>query len=142
MTANQTCLGVTALSAMDLSKEQRILRHKSFLQANWDAIAAFSWEHHLKNGRGAVLVPEEDFIHAETPQLKGLRFHYLPAVGHEDGPFKGILSVKELTWMNSYDPDARVVVCILREGGGVSSYLIGGNPKPSVALARQQIKEN
>lgn len=61
---------------MDLTKEQRISRHKSFLNANGQAIAAFSWEHYLEEGRGMVVVPEEDFVHSNIPELRGLRFAY------------------------------------------------------------------
>ncbi|MCE9612920.1 MAG: hypothetical protein K8T26_01500 [Lentisphaerae bacterium] len=127
---------------MKLTKEERIARHKSFLQANWEIIAAFSWGNYLEKGRGAVLVPEEDFVHQPIPVLKGLRFHYLPMEGHEASPFKGILSDRELAWVKTYDPDEKVILCIIREGGGVSSYLIGGRSKPSEAWARQKAGEN
>jgi hypothetical protein len=127
---------------MELTKEQRIARHKHFLKANVELIASFSWGGNLASGRGAVLVPEDDFVHAEPPQLKGIRFHYLPLATHDQEPFKGILSEQELGWLTSYDPDVKVVVCILRPEGGVSSYLIGGRMKPSEAWARQQAKRN
>ena len=125
-----------------LTKEQRIARHKDFLKANWITLAAFSWEHFQKQGPGAVLVPEEDFVHSATPELKGLRFHYLPLTGNNKGPFKGILAEKELAWLKTYDPDKMVVLCVLRDGDGVSSYLFGGTTKPSVAYAREKAKEN
>jgi hypothetical protein len=127
---------------MNLSKEHRIAKHKDFLKANWKLIAAFAWENYRGTGRGAVLVPEEDFIHAETPQLKGLRFHYLAAEDSDAPPFHGILSEKEVGWLESYDPDARAVVCIIRDGGGVSSYLIGGRARPSEAFASQKAEKN
>ena len=125
---------------MSLTQEQRIARHKSFLKANWEPMAAFSWSHYLAKGRGAVLVPEQDFVHAATPQLKGLRFRYLPLIDRTRPPFKGVLAGKELDWLESYDPDQRVVVCILRQEGGISSYLIGGRPRPSESFVRQRAK--
>ena len=127
---------------MQPSAQERIARHKDFLRANAEIIGAFAWENCLKEGRGAVLVPEEDFIHAPTPQLKRLRFHYLPLAKHDQEPFKSVLSEKELGWLAGYDPDEKVVVCILREPSGVSSYFIGGRSRPSEAYARQKAKSN
>ena len=92
----------------------------------------------IAKGRGAVLVPEEDLLHVGLPQLKGVRFHYLPLTERNKPPFAGALAEKELAWLESYDPDKKVIVCVLREGGGVSSYLIGGTTKPSAVRARQQ----
>jgi len=87
-------------------------------------------------------VPEQDFVHSATPELKGLRFHYLPLKEHGRGPFKGVLAKKELVWLRTYDPDERVVLCVLREEGGVSSYYFGGTTKPSDAYARQKAMNN
>lgn len=127
---------------MNLTKEQRIAQHKNFLKANWITLASFSWENFQAKGAGAVLVPEEDFVHSATPELKGLRFHYLPLSGHDKGAFMGVLAEKELAWLKTYDPDKMVVLCVLRKEGGVSSYLFGGSTKPSEAYARQKAKEN
>jgi len=126
---------------MQLTKEQRIARHKNFLKANWELISAFAWEHYQTKGTGAVLVPEEDFVHSAAPELKGLRFHYLPLSDNDKAPFKGVLAEKELAWLKSIDPDEKVVVCVIRDAG-VSSYLFGGSTKPSVAYARQKAKDN
>ncbi len=127
---------------MELTKTQRIARHKSFLQANWELIAAFSWGNYLEKGRGAVLVPEEDFVHDDVPVLKGLRFHYAPVAERDKPPFTGLLAEKELAWLESYDPDERVVLCVIRADVGVSSYFIGGRSKPSEAYARQKASGN
>ena len=56
---------------MNPSEEERIIRHKRFLAANWKLLAAFAWEHYQKQGRGAVVADERDFIHAEVPQFTG-----------------------------------------------------------------------
>ena len=58
---------------MNLTKEERITRHKRFLQANWQLLAAFSWEHYQTEGRGFVVAMEEDFVHAATPQYAPIR---------------------------------------------------------------------
>jgi hypothetical protein len=122
----------------ELPKEQRIAKHKSFLNANGLRIAAFAWEHYLTKGRGAVLVPESEFLYEDIPQLKGIRFHYLAQTEREQPAFKDILAEKELAWMETYDPDEKVILCIIREGGGISSYLFGGRIKNSEAYTRQK----
>lgn len=124
---------------MNLTQEERIARHKSFLIANGELLSAFSWENYLAKGKGAVLVPEEDFMRADVPQLKGLRFHYLPLAEKDKEQFKSIFAEKELGWLATYNPDEKVILCILREGGGVSSYLFGGGRvKPSEAYMRKR----
>lgn len=120
----------------ELTQEQRIARHKDFLKANWHLIAAFSWENYLTKGRGVVMVPEEDFVHATVPQLKGLRFHYL-ALTDKNPDFAHVLADKESRWLESYDPDEKVIICIVRPEG-VSSYLFGGPAKNSQAYAQQK----
>jgi hypothetical protein len=127
---------------LDLTPEQRIARHKSFLNANWMLIAAFSWEHYQKEGRGMVVVPEEDFVHLPTPQLKGLRFAYAAKDSDLLGEISTHFEQKEWSWLDSYDPDEKAIVIILREGGGTSGYLIGGRTRPSEAWARQKAKDN
>jgi hypothetical protein len=58
---------------VNLTKDERIVRHKQFLQANWQLLAAFSWEHFQKEGRGFVVTMEEDFVDAPTPQFAPVR---------------------------------------------------------------------
>jgi hypothetical protein len=126
---------------MQLTPEQRIARHKDFLNANWESLAAFAWEHHQAEGAGVVLVPEDDFVHFESPQMAPLRFHYLSLAASERPPFKNLLSEKELTWLRTYDPDTHVVCCIIQDGG-VSSYLFSGSCRCSEAYLRQKAKSN
>jgi hypothetical protein len=47
---------------MNRTKNQRIDCHKQFIANNWELIAAFAWEHFLEEGRGMVIVPEEDIL--------------------------------------------------------------------------------
>ena len=63
---------------MKVSKEERIVRHKRFLVANWKLLAAFAWEHYQKQGRGSVVADERDFVHAEVPQFTTLRLRFVP----------------------------------------------------------------
>jgi hypothetical protein len=126
---------------MNLPPEQRIARHKNFLGANWELIAAFSWEHYQNEGRGMVVVPEKDFIHADHPQLKGLRFSYAAKGSEFLGKISAAFEAKEWGWLETYDPDAKVILVILRDQG-TSGYLIGGKTKPSAAWARQQAGKN
>lgn len=115
---------------MNLTKEQRIAKHKDFLNANWRTLAAFAWEHYLTDGVGMVVVPEEDFVHADQPQYALLRFRYAPAQSSEFRSLPDWDGGKEDGWLKSYDPKQKVIVMILRLGGGVSSYLIGAMPPP------------
>ena len=110
---------------MDLSKKERIARHKRFLAANWQLLAAFAWEHYQSDGRGAVVVDERDFVRAATPQYTAIRLRYVADHSPLLKDIGGWPGDKERDWVRSYDPDVRVVVMVIREGGGTSGYLIG-----------------
>lgn len=127
---------------MNLSREERIARHKEFLNANWGLLAAFSWEHHLSEGRGAVLVVEEDLVHAEVPQYATIHLRYVADASPVLAEIGGWPGDKEANWVKSYDPDSRVVVLVVRDNGGTSGYLVGGATKPSVAFARKKSESN
>ena len=127
---------------MNLTKEQRIAQHKDFLQANWRALAAFSWEHYLTDGLGMVAVPEEDFVHADQPQYALLRFRYVPAKSPEFSTLPDWAGGKEQGWLETYDPKQKVIVMILRQGGGTSSYLIGANPPPPDCYTVKKSEQN
>ena len=129
--------GISTLFSMELSPDQRIAKHKSFLNANWELIASFSWEHFQKEGRGMVVVPEEDFLEFVTPQLKGLRFSYASQGTELLLRISTHFGAKEWGWLDTYDPDECAIVIIIREGDGSSGYLIGGEMKPSEAWTRQ-----
>jgi len=47
MIASRLCVNTCLCydTRMELTKEQRIAKHKDFLKANWIILAAFSWEH-------------------------------------------------------------------------------------------------
>ena len=63
--------------SVKLTQEQRIAKHKQFLQANWLLLAAFAWEHYQSEGRGFVMAMEEDFLHTKTPQYAPIRLRYI-----------------------------------------------------------------
>ena len=127
---------------MNLTKEQRIAKHKDFLNANWRALAAFAWEHYLTDGLGMVVVPEEDFVHAEQPQYALLRFRYVAADNPEFRSLPDWKDGKEQGWLDTYDPKQKVIVMILRPGGGTSSYLIGTKPPPPDCYAVKKSEQN
>jgi hypothetical protein len=127
---------------MNLTKEERITRHKRFLSANWEMLAAFSWEHYLNEGRGAVLVVEENFVHAEVPQYTAVHLRYVSDASPVLKDIGGWPGEKEENWVKTYDPDVRVVVLIVRDNGGTSGYMIGGPTKPSTAHARRKAESN
>jgi hypothetical protein len=127
---------------MTLTKEQRIARHKQFLNANWQLLAAFSWEHYKQQGRGAVIADERDFVTATIPQFAAIKLRYVADGSPILAEIGGWPGDKEAGWVKSYDPDARVVVLIVRDGGGTSGYMVGGTPKPSEVYAREKAKRN
>ena len=127
---------------MKLSEEERIVRHKRFLVANWPMLAAFSWEYYLNQGRGAVVADERDFIHAGIPQYTKIHLRYVAENTPLLTEIGGWPGDREAGWVKTYDPDARVVLLIVRENGGTSGYLAGTDPKPSAAFAQQQSRSN
>ena len=130
------------MTKMNLSEEERIIRHKRFLTANWKLLAAFAWEHFQKQGRGAVVADERDFIHAGVPQFTGIHLRYMAensAILKKAGGWPGD---KEANWVATYDPEIRVVLFIVRDNGGTSGYLAGTSPRPPEAYAQQQAGGN
>ena len=127
---------------MDLTPEQRIAKHKDFLNANWRRIAAFAWEHYLNKGRGMVLVHEEYFVFASTPQYAPLRFRYLPADDTGMKEFPDWEGSKEQAWIETYDPAERVILVVFRYDSSVSSYFAGTKPSPPDAFKAEQAKRN
>jgi hypothetical protein len=127
---------------MDLTPEQRIAKHKDFLNANWTGIAAFAWERYLDRGKGMVLVEEEDFVFASTPQYAPLRFRYLPANDPAIGKFPDWEGSKEQAWIGTYDPADRVIAVVIRHDFSISSYLAGAKPSPPEAYALARAADN
>jgi len=127
---------------VSLTKDERILRHKRFLKANWDLLSAFAWGQFQEQGRGAVVVDEIDIIHASTPQYAAIKLRYVADATPMLVDIGGWPGDRESTWVKTYEPDERVIVLIVREGGGTSGYLIGGSTKPSVAFARKRVERN
>lgn len=127
---------------MNLTPEQRIAKHKDFLNANWRRIAAFAWEHYLEKGKGMVLVHEEDFVFAPTPQYAPLRFRYLPVDDPGMKDFPDWEGSKEQMWIVSYDPSERVIVVVIRYDSSISSYFAGARPSPPDAYALLKASDN
>ena len=130
------------IDAMNLTQEQRIAKHKQFMQANWLLLAAFAWEYYQQQGRGAVVVDENDFVHADVPQYAALKFRYVADNSTMLKDIGGWPGDKEVNWVKTYAPTQRIVVMIIRNGGGTSGYMIGGNPPPTECFDRQQAKKN
>ena len=105
---------------MNLTKEERIVRHKRFLQANWQLLAAFAWEHYQDKGCGAVVVDERDFVNADTPQFTAIKLRYVANGSPMLKEIGGWPGDKEATWVKNYDPEGRVVVLVVRDNGGTS----------------------
>ena len=105
-------------------------KHRDFLKANRQAIAAFAYGEFLAKGKGIVAVPEEDFVHANEPQLAHINFRYFPEaeIPTMMPDYEGS---KEQGWMTNYDPKEKAIVTIIRfDSTGLSSYLFGAKPSP------------
>ena len=127
---------------MKLSKEQRISGHKTFCGANWRMIAAFAWGQFLVKGKGAVVIPEDDILSQGAPELAPIRFNYVTGDFSKQEGMQGFLGEKEEAWLRDYNPDEKVIVMVIRTGGGISSYFIGGSPNSSKAYAEHQSASN
>lgn len=127
---------------MTLTKEERIACHRRFMGSNWELIAAFAWEQYLAKGRGAVVVPEDDFVSAEEPHYARIRFTYMTNGSDLARELGRAIGEKELGWIRTYDPDQKAVLIVLRPEGGTSSYLIGGGARPSECHARAKARSN
>lgn len=127
---------------MKINEDERRLRHKRFLQANLALLAAFGWEHFQQEGRGAVVADEQDFIHAPEPQYTRISLRYLAEGSPRLQELGGWPGDKEAGWVKTYEPDARLVVFIVREDHGVSSYLLIPPIRPPQAFANQQARGN
>jgi hypothetical protein len=127
---------------MKFTHDKRIARHKQFLSANWEMLAAFSWGHYQREGWGAVLVIEEDFVHAETPQYTTVHLRFVSDASPVLKDIGGWPGQKEADWVKTYNPDARVAVLIARDNGGTSGYLTGGPMRPLEAFSRKKAESN
>lgn len=127
---------------MKLTDEQRIAKHKSFLQANWNLIGAFAWEHFQEEGRGAVFVPEEDFIHSKHTSFASIGFRYFTEKSEAFKIAGGWPGDKECDWVQTYDPSTHVVILVVGNNGGISSYLINGAKSPPEAFAAKKAADN
>jgi hypothetical protein len=127
---------------MKTSEAERRLRHKRFLQANLGMLAAFAWEHYQTEGRGAVVADERDFIHTPEPHYTTIHLHYLAEGSPRLQELGGWPGDKEAGWVKTYDPETRMVVFIVREDRGVSSYFLIPPIRPSQAFADQQARGN
>lgn len=126
----------------NLSPDQRISRHKDFLNANWRRIGSFAYSDYLEKGKGIVAVIEADFVHAEMPAYAPIHFRYCTEEDVRDimPDYDGS---KEQGWMESYDPEAKVIITVIRyDEIGVSSYLIGASPSPCICHIESKIEGN
>ncbi len=131
-----------ASNLMKITEPERIIRHKRFLQANWKMLAAFSWEYFQKEGRGAVVADEGDFIQAPKPQYARISLRYIPENSPRLKEVGGWPGDKEAGWVKSYDPKAQMVILIVRENGGTSGYLLSPRIQPPEAFAQEQARKN
>ena len=127
---------------MKISEDERRLRHKRFLQANLGMLAAFAWEYFQKEGRGAVIADERDFIHAPEPRYATIHLRYVAEGSARLEELGGWPGDKEAGWVKTYEAATRMVVFIVREDHGVSSYFLIPPIPPAQAYTDQQARGN
>ena len=97
-------------------------RHISFIMANWNMLARESYRQFLANGRGLLVVQEADFIGKPRGVLTRIQMAYIAESNPECSL---VLGEKELGWLKDYDPATTLLVGVLREDEGLSSYRLG-----------------
>lgn len=95
-------------------------RHRAFIAANWEALAALAWRGYLRSGRGALQVPESLFIAAPPGDI------LLAHVDYVHRPVDPIADV-----VRTYDPEREIVCTITGSDGGTSrTYQLRGPVSP------------
>lgn len=116
-------------------------RHIEFIKANFELLAAASYEGFLKDCRGMVMLADEDFIDKPLGVLTKYRRVYVAkgneafAVMKNEWP-----GDKEAGWVKTYNPKTTMLIAFNRTDGGVSSYRITGVGEGIPALAYERSK--
>src|SRR3712207_1342647 len=98
----------------DEAEAQASRRHRAFIAANWETLAALAWRGYLSLGRGALRVRESLFIDAPPGDLLLGQVAY---VREEAGAIGELVS--------SYDPE-REIVCSIARADGARTYQLRG----------------
>ena len=98
-------------------------RHIDFIKINFGLLAALSYEGFLSQGRGMVVVNEEDMLSPPKGTVARIRIVFLPKVTLVAGKAIG---EKETGWLDEYDPAQTMLVGYARCDSGFSSYQIHG----------------
>ena len=101
-------------------------RHLSFITANFEQLAAAAYAGFLEDGRGMILLADEDFIKKPLGVFVKFRQCYM-AKGSKIFAAAGnkLPGDKEEGWVAEYDPKRTLLVAFSRSGG-ISSYRILG----------------
>lgn len=117
-------------------------RHIAFIRANWDLLAAAAYAGYLEDGRGMILLADEDFIDKPIGVFMKFRQFYM-AEGNKIFVAAGNKwpgKKKEARWVSEYNPERCLLVAFSRTDGGVSSYRVEGVGSGIPELAYQRSK--
>lgn len=98
-------------------------QHLGFIHSFWNLLAYEAFRRFVSDGKGILLVKEEDFLNRSLSELNGIEIGYISASVPEGHT---LLSHQEIGWMSDYDPESTVLIGFVRSDQGFSSYRIAG----------------
>ena len=119
--------------------------HVSFVQANFEQLAAESYKQYIEHGRGMLVLSDEEFVDKPSGMLIKYAMGYMiegsdlyVAAGNK-WPGK-----KEAGWVEDYDPKTTMLIAFSRSDGGISSYRVSGlgDGVPELAYMRSKGQRN
>lgn len=114
----------------ELTQEERVIRHMSFLERNRNNILSISNRYHLCRGQGIIVVSEIEFIHDESRPFDML-FRIARRGSKSFQEYIKYFMYKGWASLISHDPGYQVGVVIDLEGVGVSCYIVGKQVNPN-----------
>lgn len=102
-------------------------QHLRFLRTHWIPIAVAAYQGFVEHGRGFLMLLESDIKGFRPGAVVKFNVSFL---GEKEAmrlnPEKPWPGDKEATWVKEYDPDVTVLIGILRDDNGISSYRVLG----------------
>ena len=119
-------------------------RHISFIQANWEQLAAEAYKGYKDNGRGMLVVDDSDFVKKPRGRMTKFKMTYVAEGSAELKGIGGWPGKKEAGWVKDYEPETTLLIGFARTDTGFSSYrIVGvGDGIPLMAWQRSRGAQN